>query len=140
MKRLYILIICLLASISYSQEVEKYNTEGFTTIGYFSSKDVIAVKCKVLKMGEYTFLQIVLDDELYGNGSNWDIEFSFNGVTLTPISNEVDNMKVHLIFLDDYRLYSLKEQVITEIEVSSGYSNTFSIKNIKDKDFFKNNL
>ncbi len=124
---------------------------GFTTIGYFSSKNLIAIKGKILKLENYTFLQIILDEELYVSDYNTDsgVTFHFDLGTenvkndyaiLIPISNETKDRKVHLILLNESEIEAMKQKKIMDIEISLGYSTTYSFKNIQEPNFFINQL
>lgn len=134
----------------YSQDLKAENNNEFTTIGYFSSKNQIAIKGKVLKLESFTFLQIVLDEELYVSdydGEGISITFNLgaeklktNYVILTPISNEIKDKKVHLILLNESDIETLKQNEIIDIEISLGYSTTYNFKNIQKPNFFINQL
>jgi hypothetical protein len=152
MKKALILLALILSFKSmYSQDIETKDNYGFTTIGYFSSKNLIGIKGKILKLENYTFLQIELDEELYTSDYDTSSGISFNFdlgngklksdyAILTPISNEISNKKVHLILLKESEIETLKQYNIMEIEISLGYSTTYNFKNIQEPNFFINQL
>jgi hypothetical protein len=129
----------------YSQEL-KTNKDGFTTIGYFSDKNLIAISGKILKLENYTFLQIILDDELYNSDYYPDgVRFSIDlgeeyYEYLEPISNEINDNTVHLILLNENEIETMKQNNIFSIEVTLGISTKYTFKHIKEPNFFKNNL
>lgn len=135
----------------FSQDLETKDNNGFATIGYFSSKNLIGIKAKILKLENYTFLQIVLDEELYTSDYDASSGVSFHFdlgagnrindyVIFTPISNDTKDKRVHLILLNESEIETLKKSKINEIEISLGYSTTYNFKNIQAPNFFINQL
>lgn len=150
-KALIQLAILLSFNLIFCQDVETKTNDDYTTIGYFSSKNLISFKGKILKVENYTFLQIVLDEELYtndydaSNGISFHFDLESENRSLdynifTPISNEINNKKMHLILLNENDVEIFKKSKINEIEVSLGYSTTYNFKNIKEPNFFINQL
>lgn len=152
MKKALLLFTMILSfNLIFSQDLEKIDNNGFTTIGYFSSKNLIGIKGKILKLENYTFLQIVLDEELYTNDydASSGVSFHFDLGTenrindyaiFAPISNEIKDRKVHLILLNESEIETLKKSKVNEIEISLGYSTTYNFKNIQEPNFFINQL
>lgn len=148
-KALLLFTLILFTANIYSQDL-KTNKDGFTTIGYFSDKNLIAISGKVLKLENYTFLQIILDDELYNsdyepNDVRFSIDLGENQIVseyvyLNPISNETNDSTVHLILLNDNEIEIMKQNNIFGIEVTLGFTTKYRFKNIKEPNFFKNNL
>lgn len=150
-KALIQLAIILSFNLIFSQDIDTKDNDNYTTIGYFSTKNLIGIKAKILKLENYTFLQILLDEELYTNDYESTDEVSFHfemgdGRTLNDyiffkvISNETNNKKEHLILLTDREIKTLKSSKINKIEVSIGYSTTYNFKNIQEPNFFINQL
>lgn len=152
MKKILLLFTMISSfNLIFSQVLEKKDNNGFTTIGYFSSKYLIEIKVKILKLENYTFLQIVLDEELYTNDYDASSGVSFHFelgtenkindyVIFTPISNDVKDKKVHLILLNESEIETLKKGKVNEIEISLGYSTTYNFKYIQEPNFFINQL
>lgn len=146
----FALIFCINTAMQGQNSI--INPPDLATIGYFSPKKLIEIKGRILKIDNYNFLEITIDDELYTNDyeSSDTINFIFhlssndNDVTdyvsLSTISNHINERKVHLIFLNENDIDSLKQNQIKEIEVSLGFSTKYNFKYIKDINFFKNNL
>ena len=152
MKKALLLFTMILSfNLLFSQDLEIKDNDGFTTIGYFSSKNLIGIKGKILKLENYTFLQIVLDEELYTSDYDASIGVSFNFdlgngklkndyAIFNPISNTTNDKRVHLILLNKSDIETLKQYNILEIEISLGYSTTYNFKNIQAPNFFINQL
>lgn len=149
-KALLLFTMILFTTNIYSQDL-KTNNDGFTTIGYFSSKDVIDLKFKILKISDYYFLQVIIDDSIYPDeyylyGVTIDVNLTDNGkqfgehISLEPIDNEFKGKRIHLIYLNNETIKALKENEINSVELQFGVLQKYNFKNIKEPNFFKNNL
>lgn len=145
------IVLCLttvlILNVAHSQDKGEKTNNGFTTIGYFSSKNVINVDFKILQLEEYTFLQMFLDESIYPAEDYYSdrIEVRIHlqsgiFVNLEPIDNEYKNERCHLFYLTRKDVERLKKGEITSVEFVFSYTKNYTFKYIKEPDFFKNNL
>ncbi|MDI9309415.1 MAG: hypothetical protein QM535_04300 [Limnohabitans sp.] len=158
MKKYYLLLPLILFFFQSKAQELQTNQTGFKTIAYFSNKDVLGIQFNLIKLNDYTFLEVKLDSELdnemdshfsvcnpgisvtfdFDTNKNNNFQFSLR---IEPVmENEVNSEIKRLYLLDKQDIHELLLNPIKSIRINIDNSKEYNFKNIKESNFFINNL
>ncbi len=151
MKKFYFLFLLITPFFQSKAQELKSNQSGFKTIAFFSNKDVLGIQFNLIKLNDYYLLEVEVDKELDDQtesvrNSKLKIKYTVNTDVLFELEIESISEKFNtngnkrLFILNEENIETLKKRKIKELEINFEILKNYTFKNIKEPNFFIDNL